>query len=132
MSGFAGNRNCRLGMGEHRLDAVDVVIVGAGFGGASFAWQQAARPHFEGRLPPTLRLSRSRSQEMTMPSLRTIRRDETPTSITNFPGSTRHSFVSTLQLCEGMARKIDRHTPGLGGSKMHLSKTLKLSDRSLN
>jgi choline dehydrogenase-like flavoprotein len=35
-------------MGEHRLDGVDVAIVGAGFGGAAFAWQIKRRaPHLK-------------------------------------------------------------------------------------
>ncbi len=42
MSGFAGKRNSRLSSGlmtRKRLDPVDVVIIGAGCGGAAFAWQ---------------------------------------------------------------------------------------------
>ena len=35
-------------MGEYRLDSVDVAIVGAGFGGAAFAWQIKRRaPHLK-------------------------------------------------------------------------------------
>jgi choline dehydrogenase-like flavoprotein len=51
MSGFANRRNSRLKsrlMTRKRMDPVDVVIIGAGCGGAAFAWQiKRQAPHLK-------------------------------------------------------------------------------------
>ena len=51
MSGFSKERNSRINSGlmtRKHLDSVDVVIIGAGCGGAAFAWQiKRQAPHLK-------------------------------------------------------------------------------------